>query len=195
MFSAKHMKSVMSLVIVGLLIFGMTGCFLKPPAKENDKDENVPEYYWIAGDPPEEIGVYQGDANSKDGFTSFVEIAGRYARKTGDKPGENHYMYFALQDEVYEGEASKLTIEITYLDKGTGRLDIQYANKEGTWVRVGGSQIGVVQLEDTNEWRTVRGTLTDVKLDRTFRTYDFRLTDEGIAPIYIHRIDIIEIVK
>jgi len=91
------------------------------------------------------------------------------------------YGYFKVDDEIIKPSDNKLTFEITYFDKGTSPLMLQYISINSNYEKT------EITRTNTNTWMTRSLTVTDAAFDNKQNNQaDFRIVGES----YIRRISI-----
>lgn len=124
----------------------------------------------------QDFGITQQEDN--DGVTLAVEIDDVVARKTVRGVSDGKYMYFDVADYfLYNVSGIDVELGIEYLDQGPGTVQVQYDSNNPAGGLQGAYTDGFqFELGDTGEWKTVSGTLYDVRFgNRQNRGTDFRL--------------------
>jgi predicted alpha-1,2-mannosidase len=126
-----------------------------------------------------ECGLQRLD--NADGHSQAGTIAGRSARTTLDG-----YLYFGVTDDlVPAGSAHTATIDVDYLDQGTGRWSVQYDSSDPAQKYKGSAS---VTNTDTGTWKTATFTIPDAGFsNRENAGADFRLaTGTGFVVARVH---------
>ncbi|MFH1496581.1 MAG: glycosyl hydrolase, partial [Verrucomicrobiota bacterium] len=100
--------------------------------------------------------------------------------------GTGKMFYFQVDDCFIGSVTSSVSLAVTFLDSGTGRLFVDYNSVDELYKRVWITKTG------TNLWRTIEMPLTDAKF-RNAQNYqaDFRIgTDQSSSPEYVRRVEV-----
>jgi predicted alpha-1,2-mannosidase len=105
-----------------------------------------------------------------DGHSTPVTVAGRSGRSTSDG-----YLYFGVTDDLVPGGTPyAATIDVDYLDQGTGTWNVQYDSSDPNQPYKGSSS---VTNTGTGTWKTATFTLPDAGFgNRENGSADFRLS-------------------
>jgi hypothetical protein len=106
--------------------------------------------------------------DNADGHTQPVTVAGRSARST-----LNGYMYFDVTNTLVPGGAYQATMQVDYLDQGTGNWSVQYDSSDPAQKYKSSAPIA---RTNTGTWKTATITLPDAGFsNRENAASDFRL--------------------
>lgn len=120
-------------------------------------------------------------ASGGDNYSIPAEYDGIAGRQNVNRKPINglwlSYLYFSVDKNIISSNDRRVTLEITYFDKGTGSVLLQYNATGGNIAK----QITAATLTDTNTWKTASVSLTDAEFTSpaalTFS--DFRITGSG----------------
>jgi hypothetical protein len=132
----------------------------------------------VLGDPDQENGLSRADEG--DGRTTPVTVAGMSGRATapGDNPAWGRYMYFRLDDRLALDGYYVARIDVTYLDEGTSRFELQYDSNDCAAPVNGAYKSGPsVTKTGTGGWKTATLEVPDARFaNRENGGSDFRLS-------------------
>jgi hypothetical protein len=111
----------------------------------------------VLGSTNSNYGLSQADyAGPDDGATTTAsDIDGLSARTTVGGPGNNN-MYFDIDDSVARTGDYSATVTISYYDRGTGSVQVQYDNGEGDPCH----PAGTITLTNSRTWKTASVTVS-----------------------------------
>ena len=118
---------------------------------------------------------------------------GRYTRRTDQATG-NPYMYLNVDDGYLYDGVNRVTINVTYLDRGADSWELQY-DSTGDIYR----SAGVITKSDTGAWRLVSFTLDDARFANRqpgggkYPGSDFRIWSRGDGDETIHFVQVISL--
>ncbi len=134
-----------------------------------------------------ENGLQRKIPEAGNAQTVATTIGGRTCRRNKDA---NDRHFFMLVDDAWAFQGSKqdVFVEIEYYDQGTDGIRLVYDGTNGN------RSAGVVNLTNTNTWKTYTWHLTDAYFgNRSGTGYDFRLTNKTAGnTFYLYRVEIRE---
>jgi hypothetical protein len=150
--------------VVALLVFTVLALLASAPAAPAAVAPGTSGSI-VLGDPDQDSGLTRID--QPDGRTVPVTENGMSGRATapGDDPSWGRYIYLGLADDLARDGYYVASVEVTYLDQGTGGVALQYDSNDCS-APVGGAykQAGSVDRTGSGTWKTATFRLDDARL-------------------------------
>jgi hypothetical protein len=129
-----------------------------------------------------------------DGAFEITQAGGR--RCVRSAKSDHSYLYFAVPDPFLFNAKTSVTVEIEYLDSGSGGLGLEYDSRDETVALDGAyKNAGSIAREGTNQWKTRRFQLGDALFcNRENGGSDFRIAVRG-DPVGVSRISVAKLGK
>ncbi len=113
------------------------------------------------------INAFLGDSPFDD--IPVVTVGGREGGTT-NTPNGGKYLYFNIDDTFIYNEKLPLEIEIAYFDQGYGSLQLEYDSTSSSLYKA-----PPIALTNTQQWKSGKFQITNVKFSNRANRADFRL--------------------